>query len=331
MSKKDPWVKWFPGDFLHGVSELEAPEGWVYVIVLNQIYDKEGPIPYDAARLARRCRLRKDVVERAVETLIEYEKLTLEDGQLFNPRAARAIDQRQIESRSLAEAGRKGGQKSSGKPNENNDRDQAIEKPTESPAQAVQKLEAISQKDTPPPPEAGGDDFLFGGLKPERPKRAPRPAKAPSVKVEVCEEAISLWNALAKRNDLVSVRWPINDTRLAKLKKRLEDGGIARWKEALDKVERSRFLSGEGQPRNIGDAPWQAGLDFVLQPSSWDKIHEGTYRQDRTPPQVASDPSSWPSERWDRIHTRYRSTGAWPDGAGPKPEEPGYLGPKYYP
>ena len=89
-----PWVKWFPGDFLNGVSDMAPNEGWAYVMVLNLIYDAQRPIKYDIARLARRCSMRPSTFSAAVDSLIEAEKLTLSDNHLSNRRAEKVIETR---------------------------------------------------------------------------------------------------------------------------------------------------------------------------------------------------------------------------------------------
>jgi hypothetical protein len=101
-----PWVKWFSGDFLNGVADLEADEGWVYVIALNLIYDRGGPVPFEVDRLARRCRLRRNVVDRVVRQLVEVGKLTLVDGKLSNPKAERMLKGRLKASEDSSEAAR---------------------------------------------------------------------------------------------------------------------------------------------------------------------------------------------------------------------------------
>jgi hypothetical protein len=51
MSEK-PWVKWYAGDFLQGVADLEPSEGWVYTVILMLIYDAGGPIKLNIKSLA---------------------------------------------------------------------------------------------------------------------------------------------------------------------------------------------------------------------------------------------------------------------------------------
>ena len=91
---RQPWVKWFPADFLNGVSDLDPTEGWVYTILLNMIYDGAGPVAMNEVRLARRCRMRPTSFRAAVDSLVEMGKLTLEAGLISNPRAAKVLETR---------------------------------------------------------------------------------------------------------------------------------------------------------------------------------------------------------------------------------------------
>lgn len=339
MSGALPYMKFFPSDW-RGATGLKlvsmAARGlWIEMICLMHEAEPYGHLMHagkalNAKGLAALVGAPEADVQGWLDELLEMDVVKRKRNDVYY---SKRMENDEIKRRRASEHGKKGGRPSASVEKEkemtlkgDEKGGGGVETKPQSPETRVQSPER-----TPPPPaDAEGDEFVFAGMAPAKPKRAPRVSTS-RIPTALAEQAVSLWNELAKRNDLVSVRWPINDTRLTKLKKRLEDGGLPRWKEALDKVERSRFLCGEGAPRKIGDAPWQVGFDFLLQPSSWDKIHEGTYRQDRTPPQVAADPANWPEERWDRVHTRYRTSGVWPDGAGPKPEEPGYLGPKYHP
>ncbi len=63
----------------------------------------------------------------------------------------------------------------------------------------------------------------------------------------------------------------LTEPRKRALKLRLDEcGGIDGWREAMRLVSESPFLLGRS-----GD--WKASFDFVLQPSSFTKLMEGTY------------------------------------------------------
>lgn len=306
--RKEPWVKWFPGDFLHGVSELEAEEGWVYVIVLNQIYDKEGPIPYDAGRLARRCRLRRNIVERVIKTLIEYEKLALEDGKLVNPKAEKLLEKRRERSAKAAEAAEARWREEERKSNKNKDSKDANASRNGCDQHANQKLEARSQNNK-------GDDQDKLDLKGE-------PEISPA------RQAFALYNEVAQRVGGV-VHSKLTPGWEKSLNARMNGRGLDVWREAMEKVERSEFLCGEAKVRP-GERPFRLSLEMLLRPDNFQKLLDGFYGDDRQPAaaQEGDDPRAWSRERWSRILEIYDVRGDWPDGAGPEPGQPGYLGPQ---
>ncbi len=84
------------------------------------------------------------------------------------------------------------------------------------------------------------------------------------------QNAFDLWNILADEIGLAKVQ-KITKPRLSKMKARLKDcDGIEGWKAALGIVRASSFLSGE-------KTDWKADIDFLLTPSKFTKIMEGSY------------------------------------------------------
>ena len=70
----DPWFRFFPSDWIAGVSGLSAAERGVYVTLLAIIYDHGSSIIRDDARLARMCGLPTWPFTRALDALIKAEK-----------------------------------------------------------------------------------------------------------------------------------------------------------------------------------------------------------------------------------------------------------------
>lgn len=93
-----PYVKWFPSDFLQGIADLDLAEIAVYTIILNLIYDRNGPLDDDAARIGRRCQIRADKCERVLERLVSLGKIIRKDGKITNGRAAKELINRQLKS-----------------------------------------------------------------------------------------------------------------------------------------------------------------------------------------------------------------------------------------
>lgn len=59
--------------------------------------------------------------------------------------------------------------------------------------------------------------------------------------------------------------------RRRKLRARLAEHGLEGWDRALIEIEKSSFLRGQSK------TGWRATLDFLLQPSSFNKVVEGGY------------------------------------------------------
>ena len=84
------------------------------------------------------------------------------------------------------------------------------------------------------------------------------------------QKAFDNWNIAASAWGLPIAKTLTPDRR-KKLRARLKEHGIEGWNEALGTIEKSEFLRGEN------DRAWRASLDFMLQPSSFNKLLEGSY------------------------------------------------------
>lgn len=101
-----PFIKFFPSDFLAGVSGLSPAERGVYITILSLIWDNDGPITMDEGRLARRCGGPKATVKKIVDTLIDEGKLTRTSEGLTNRRAENALSDRQSRVKNAKRAAR---------------------------------------------------------------------------------------------------------------------------------------------------------------------------------------------------------------------------------
>lgn len=257
---KDPWIKWFPGDFLGGVSELEPNEGWVYTVVLNLIYDGGGPWLLNLDRLARRCRMRPTSAQKALDALYSYGKLTLIDGHLSNGKAEKSLKSRQKVSENSAEAAHARWEKERSKGNENNDPHHADAMPTQCTDDANQKLEARSQNIS--------------------------EAKASSVAASDVAKAFAEWNVLAERLSLPIAK-TLTPQRRKVIKTRLTADGLDGWRDALAGVEASPHCRGEN------DRGWKADLDFVAQPKSFQRLRERFYGGEQVSDGSGQLPTTW--------------------------------------
>ena len=97
---------------------------------------------------------------------------------------------------------------------------------------------------------------------PVAPKGAPTPGDA--------LKAFEAYNQTALRCALQQAG-RLTPDRQRKIIARLRDYGLDGWMTALANLERSAFLRGKN------DRNWRANLDFLLQASSFSKVHDGQY------------------------------------------------------
>lgn len=88
---EQPFIKFYPSDFLAGTSGLSPAERGVYITLLCLIYEHDGPIQRDDARLARRCGSPKAAFVRTLDGLIAEGKITQDEDVLSNRRAEKAL------------------------------------------------------------------------------------------------------------------------------------------------------------------------------------------------------------------------------------------------
>jgi len=85
------------------------------------------------------------------------------------------------------------------------------------------------------------------------------------------DEIIECWNDLASRTGLPKIK-VMNDKRRNMLRKRIKEcPDVATWSLAFRNIERSSFLRGDNE------RGWQADFDFLIQPTSFMRIIEGSY------------------------------------------------------
>lgn len=135
------------------------------------------------------------------------------------------------------------------------------------------------------------------------------------------------WNDLARRLDL-PVATKLTDSRRKRLQRRLAEGGIDAWRQALAAVEGSKWLRGISNPKERG---WRADFDFMVQAKSFQKMIEGGYDQDAPRPRPDQTPALRRRLATDRdfalSHVKRwdQDKGSWPDWAGPPPGDPACL------
>ena len=99
-----PFIKFFTSDFLAASAGLSTAETGIFIKLLCQFYEHDGPIKRDDARLARVCGCPKPAFRKALTALLESRTVTEEEGWLFSPMAEKQIADRQVRTQKAAHA-----------------------------------------------------------------------------------------------------------------------------------------------------------------------------------------------------------------------------------
>ena len=105
--------------------------------------------------------------------------------------------------------------------------------------------------------------------------------------------AFEAYNAVALRCALPQAA-KLTPDRQRKIIARLKVYGLDGWARALANVERSSFLTGKN------DNGWCANFDFLLQATSFSKVHDGAYGNGRHA-EVASPAKPKPGGVWEAL------------------------------
>lgn len=155
MSER-PWYKRYGADFVHGTLGMSLEEKGAYSIVLDLIYDRQGPIPDDARYIAGACGCSVRKWNAIRERLIAIGKIVVRDDTISNFRAEKELENSAKTSRKLAESGRKGGEKSGETRRENKENNNLAEARLEKKRSIARVPEARGQKpESPPTPSRG--------------------------------------------------------------------------------------------------------------------------------------------------------------------------------
>lgn len=133
-----PFIKFYPSDFLAGTSGLSPAERGVYITILCLIYENDGEITRDDARLSRRCGSPKASFVRTLNALIDDGKLIVRDGMLSNKRAEKAIADRQVRTQNATHAAQRKWDAQRQKDQQNQSADDAVAVPSQCVSDASQ-------------------------------------------------------------------------------------------------------------------------------------------------------------------------------------------------
>lgn len=103
------FYKMDPSDWDFGTAELTLEQEAAYLRIINAIHKHDGPVPNIDRVLAGLFRSSTRKARSLIDALVAAEKLTIEDGKIWNFRARSELVQRGFASVSASEAGAKGG------------------------------------------------------------------------------------------------------------------------------------------------------------------------------------------------------------------------------
>ncbi|WP_431490947.1 hypothetical protein [Paraburkholderia fungorum] len=311
-----PWHKRWHGNALNGMRELTLELRGAYTTLLDLMYDAGGPVRLDERRLCGELDCDVRVFRRVMTSLLAAEKIRLwSDGAkvwVVNDKVLEVVGSADFHPATCAEltadlrdkfgiANAELSPTSTEKRKENNG-------PKNSYGEKTPHRGRGERKEPPIVPQ--GDGAGLFELLPAEPSADP------------VQQAFDLWNEVATRHGLPKAE-DLTDARRRSIGKRLERGGLDRWRIAMAAVEASAFCVGQ-IPARDGKKPFRAHLDFVCQASSYQKLVEGTYGQDakRAPVPTAAAPED-PTALWRR-RMGWLADGSvpWRDEWGPRPGKP---------
>lgn len=279
-----PYMKLWVADYLADTTHLTRDEHGAYLLLLMAMWRAGGRLPADDARLAKIALASPKEWSAMRETLLGF--FQRRGSLLTHKRVAQEMAKYETTSERRKEAGKAGGTKTASK---NKAGPAAFGAANAEQLPPKPEPEPESKKEPPKAPEGAEKQLdLLGD-------------EVADQAVDPVEAAFTAWNELAAQIEL-PVAKVLDDGRRRSIGKRLTEGGLPAWRRALIAVARSNHC------RGLNDRNWKADIDFVCQPKSWRRLHEGFYGQDVAWPPRSSNPavaaaSAWsgPPEVWAAI------------------------------
>lgn len=106
-----PYCTWYQSDFLGGVRGMKALEIGVYSMLLNEMYERGEALDMPLDRLARLCGTTKGTLSKALEVLIEEEKIIRLECGLWNVKVQKVFMVRKKTSTANSSAGKSSAEK----------------------------------------------------------------------------------------------------------------------------------------------------------------------------------------------------------------------------
>lgn len=89
-----PWFKFFPSDWLGGTRGLTSSETGIYITLIALMYERDGGVEINHARLSRLCGASNSAFKSAITTLLNEGKVRIEDDKYVNDRALEELSYR---------------------------------------------------------------------------------------------------------------------------------------------------------------------------------------------------------------------------------------------
>lgn len=296
MSRARPWYPHYPADFLQGTMVLSLEEKGAYIVCLDLMYERGGPIPDDPKWIAHVCGCPLQRWKKIRKRLKDAGKLHLtEDGKsLVNGRMSYEMSRARV----VSEAGKRSGIARRNTPVQENvvARDVGIQ--GKSRKEVANK---VAENMTTSFGLFGMDDNNINGLasqegelltdsqtqKEERGEKEPRGSSSPSSNCRLTRDqqtVVDAWVEMAKATDLAIPRTFTNQRR-KHMAERLREHGVDGMLEAIKAIGKSALCHGANK------TGWRADFDFLLQPKSCVKAREGSYADNKPKNANGRDPS----------------------------------------
>lgn len=265
MTTEETQLDWVPLKFrewIIGTMELTADAELALFRLCLKGYEKSRPqIIAPDPRLAHWCKLTPERFAVAIEELIELGKVERIESGVFVPSVDKhlsaAVGKLQSHQRGAAIARRRKELRAESK----SDADIASIIAAEFPDQKPRK--APARKAVPPPFDS--------------------PVERATAERDEEQIALDAYNEVAREHGLPEVKKWTRQRRVALRLRLKENGGLPGWMAALALIPKSRFLLG-----GKDGSGWRASFDFLLHPSSFTKLIEGTYTDKASAPKESA-------------------------------------------
>lgn len=107
MTDKAAHIALYPSDWLAGTRGLTPAETGVYITLVCMMYERQSPLPFDHARLARMCNCPAGTFRKILAVLLDERKLIETPDGLWQQRVEREIASAKDAIETASERGRK--------------------------------------------------------------------------------------------------------------------------------------------------------------------------------------------------------------------------------